>query len=73
MRRIGYYAGRIDKNYINKNINSHYFIKFNNNINSKIIDELIKIKYENNNTVGPRSISKNELILKFNKQYNKFL
>lgn len=73
VRRIGYYAGRIDRSSINKNINSHYFIKFNNNINSNIIEELIKIKYENNNTVGPRSISKNELICKFNKQYNRYV
>jgi predicted RNA methylase len=71
VRRIGYYAGRIDKNIINKNINTHYFIKFNNNVNSNIINELIKIKYKNNNTVGPRSISKNELIIKFNKIYKR--
>lgn len=73
VRRIGYYAGRIDKNCINKNINSHYFIKFNNNINKNIINNLIKIKYDNDNTVGPRSISKNELIIKFNKEYNNSL
>ncbi len=69
VRRIGFNAGRIDKNIINKNTNSHYFIKFNNNIN--IIDKLMKIKYDNNNTVGPRSISKNELTYKFNKVYEK--
>lgn len=72
VRRIGYYAGQIDKNCINKNINSHYFIKFNNKLDNNIIEELIKIKYKNNNTVGPRSISKNELIFNFNKQYNIF-
>jgi hypothetical protein len=49
-----------------KNINSHYFIKFTN---GKSLDENIKrlsaIKYDFNNTVGPKSISKQELIDKF--------
>lgn len=50
-----------------KNIQSHYFIKFTNekSINENI-DRLSKINYEFNNTLGPRSISKQELIYKFN-------
>lgn len=74
VRRIGYYAGKIDidiVNIVNKNINSHYFIKLNENVNKNIIDKLKNIKYKNNNTVGPRSISKRELILKYNKEYKK--
>lgn len=65
-RRVGVNAGVIDKN-IEKSIQSHYFIKFTNNKN---IDENIvvisQIVYEFNNTVGPKSISKQELISKFN-------
>jgi uncharacterized protein YlbG (UPF0298 family) len=46
---------------------SHYFIKFNNN---KTVDENIEklksLKFNFNNTVGPKSISKQELIKQFN-------
>jgi predicted RNA methylase len=69
IRRVGYYTGYVDINIKNKNINSHYFIKINDNIDKKIIDKLKKIKYKYNNTVGSRSISKNELISKFNRVY----
>ena len=65
-RRVGVYAGKIDKN-TDKSVQSHYFIKFTN---GKTIDDnikkLSKIVYDFNNTVGPRSISKQELIIKFN-------
>ncbi len=64
-RRVGVYAGKIDKN-IEKSIQSHYFIKF---INNKTIDEnltnLKHIQFNHNNTVGPKSISKQELIKEF--------
>jgi predicted RNA methylase len=67
VRRVGVNAGTIC-NFINdKSIQSHYFIKFTND---KTIDENMKqlstIIYEFNNTVGPKSISKQELISKFN-------
>jgi len=63
-RRVGANAGFIDTEIENKNIQSHYFIKFiNPNYN---LNELKKIKFDFNNTVGPKSISKNELIIKFN-------
>lgn len=66
-RRVGVYAGKIDKNIHEKSIQSHYFIKFTN---GKSIDDNIKnlstITYEFNNTVGPKSISKQEVIFKFN-------
>ena len=66
-RRVGVNAGKIDKIIHNKSAQSHYFIKFTNN---KTVDEnierLIKITYDFNNTVGPKSISKQELIFKFN-------
>jgi len=65
---VGVYAGNIDKNTKDKSFQSHYFIKFTNN---KSVDENIKllekIKFEFNNTVGPKSISKQELIKEFNK------
>lgn len=66
-RRVGVNAGKIDTNIEEKSIQSHYFIRFTNN---KSVDENISllsvINYEFNNTVGPKSISKQELIDKFN-------
>ena len=67
-RRVGVNAGVIDKSYKDKSIQSHYFIELTN---EKNIDENIRllrtIKFNHNNTTGPRSISKQELIKEFNK------
>jgi len=66
--RVGVYAGKISKDTNDKNDQSHYFIKFTN---KKSTDDNIKllekINFEFNNTVGPKSISKQELIQEFNK------
>lgn len=66
-RRVGVNAGIIDTNIAEKSEQSHYFISFTND---KSVDENIRvlsqIKYDFNNTVGPKSISKQELICKFN-------
>ena len=67
-RRVGVNAGVIDKNIDEKSVQSHYFIKFTND---KPLDDNIKIlsdnvSFEFDNTVGPKSISKQELISKFN-------
>lgn len=66
-RRVGANAGTIDINITKKSIQSHYFIKFTNNksINDNI-KQLSNITYEFDNTVGPKSISKQELIIRFN-------
>lgn len=68
-RRVGVNAGTIDiENLHEKSIQSHYFIKFDETIDKKSIITLLKnIVYENNNTVGPKSISKQEIIKEFNK------
>ena len=67
-RRVGVNAGKIEIITNGKSIQSHYFIKFKNN---KSIDEninlLSNVKFNHNNTVGPKSISKQELISEFNK------
>ena len=50
-----------------KSIQSHYFIKFTNGKSiTDNINKLSTITYDFNNTVGPKSISKQELIFKFN-------
>lgn len=62
-RRVGVNAGKVDKEVQDKSIQSHYFIKFKN---GKEIEENIRIMegiiFEFDNTVGPKSISKQELI-----------
>jgi len=67
-RRVGVNAGTISKDIDDKSSQSHYFIKF---LNDKSIDDNIKslkkIKFDFDNTVGPRSVSKPELIREFNK------
>ncbi len=67
-RRVGINAGKIDTETDDKSIQSHYFIKF---VNNKSINDNIKllekINFDFNNTVGPKSISKQELIKEFNK------
>ena len=66
-RRVGVNAGRIDTNIDEKSVESHYFIKFTND---KSVEENIRnlssITYEFNNTVGPKSLSKPEVISRFN-------
>ncbi len=67
-RRVGVNAGTIhSRNIEEKSIQSHYFIKFTNNKSvEENIETLSCINYDFNNTVGPKSISKQELISKFN-------
>ena len=66
-RRVGVNAGKIDRKIHEKSIQSHYFIKFTNGKSTTDnINKLSTITYDFNNTVGPKSISKQELIFKFN-------
>lgn len=66
-RRVGVNAGTIDTNTNEKSAQSHYFIKFTNGKSvEENINMLKQITYDFNNTVGPKSISKQELINKFN-------
>ena len=66
-RRVVVNAGTIDIKTDKKSIQSHYFIKFTNGKSiADNIKQLSSITYDFNNTVGPKSISKQELIVKFN-------
>lgn len=66
-RRVGVNAGAIDTNTDKKSVQSHYFIKFTNNKSvTDNIQSLQPLQFNHNNTVGPRSISKQELIQQFN-------
>ena len=54
----------------NKSIQSHYFIKFNVKLTNELFNKLKNIIYDcKNNTCGPKSISKQELIKEFNKLF----
>ena len=68
-RRVGVNAGVIDdKNLNEKSTESHYFIKFGQHVDKiELINKIKQIKYETNNTVGPRSICKQEIIREINK------
>jgi len=67
-RRVGVYSGKIDEETHDKNIQSHYFIKFTNNKSVNDNMKLLKkMHFDFNNTVGPKTISKQELIKEFNK------
>ena len=70
VRRVGVYAGKIYSDYETRSEQSHYFIRFDDDANlfdSELLFLLDNIDYKSkNNTVGPRSISKQELIKEFN-------
>lgn len=62
IRRVGVYAGKVNKNFSNDSIQSHYFIKLNG---VKVDDFITKynetIHFTHDNTVGPKSLSVQEL------------
>jgi hypothetical protein len=69
-RRVGVYAGQISKEIESKSEQSHYFIKLNGvNIDEFINKYNTTVTYDFNNTVGPKSISKTELIKKLNELF----
>ena len=67
-RRVGVNAGKIDLETFNKSCQSHYFILFDDTLfNIDLFNKLKIIQFEESNyTVGPKSISKQELIKKYN-------
>ena len=73
IRRVGVYAGKVSTKTDDKSKQSHYFIKLKNDshnedfVNKIIHNYLSTASYDEDNTVGPRSISKGELILQLNK------
>lgn len=64
-RRVGFYAGKVYNEIDNKSEQSHYFIKSSDNI-KKFLENY---KWDHNNTSGPRSIGKSEII-KIIENYN---
>ncbi len=66
-RRVGFKAGEISINTDDKSEQSHYFIKFDVELTDELLGKLSIIEYPcKDYTVGPKSISKQELIKEFN-------
>ena len=59
---LSVYAGTITVQTNNKSEQSHYFIKLEQNKNLDVGEYYDKQNWKHNNTVGPRSISKQEFI-----------
>ena len=59
VRRVGVYAGKAFLD-TEKSIESHYFINVDDPVG--FVNRVNELEWEHNNTVGPRSISKPELI-----------
>jgi len=66
IRRVGVYAGKCFTD-LNKSKQSHYFVYSNL---KDFLEKVNSIKWEHNNTIGPRSISKPELIKEINLMEN---
>jgi hypothetical protein len=67
-RRVGVNAGMIDTEWREKSVQSHYFIRFTNGVD--LLENIARVQHAEflfNNTVGPKSISKQELIREWNR------
>lgn len=70
IRRVGINSGNLSNIISDKNIQTHYFIKFvNKEFKTIILEKYKTIVFESDNTVGPKSISKTELIKKINELF----
>jgi hypothetical protein len=69
VRRVGIYAGKVSKEPQDKTVTTHYFLRFKDiNRLEEQIEKLYELDYPTKNyTVGPRSISKEEIIREWNK------
>jgi hypothetical protein len=69
IRRIGFYAGSVYMDTKDKSVESHYFVKVDKMADVKYIyDTIDSLHFKHKNTVGPRSISKQELLRKLPKK-----
>ena len=70
LRRVGLHAGKITREIDDKNTSSHLFVRFdkgNRRKINKIVEKMNQVVYSKENTVGPRSVSKQEFIQSLNK------
>ena len=67
IRRVGANAGHIDTTCITKTVTTHYFIKLDSSMNKLWFIQKYTPPSVRENTVGPRSISKGELVAHINR------
>lgn len=70
LRRVGVYAGKLSSDDIaSKSTQSHYFVKLDNSVdNTRFVEAFNNVAFDSkDNTVGPRSISKQEFTAEINK------
>lgn len=68
VRRIGFYAGKVYSDQRSKNEESHFFVKVNKKRDLNTIKNSFgELSFAHKNTVGPRSVSKQELLHKLPK------
>jgi hypothetical protein len=64
VRRVGVYAGKAFTE-TDKSVQSHYFLKLREGIDiNEFVEKCNTLEWEHNNTAGPRSVAKGELIEK---------
>lgn len=66
IRRVGFYSGKIEG--LDVSSSSHYFVKWNT---EEAKENYLKLKFNFDNTVGARSLSKTEIIRKYYEAYLK--
>lgn len=68
LRRVGVNAGKVSTETLNKTVTTHYFLRFNDRSRlHESIQKLEQFTYPSKDyTVGPRSISKEEIIKEWN-------
>tara|TARA_B100000795_G_C22806649_1_gene445388 strand:- start:10196 stop:10978 length:783 start_codon:yes stop_codon:yes gene_type:complete len=67
IKRVGFSTGKVKKCDDKDNINTNWFIKIFKNSNKTLIKKLNAFKYNTKNNVGAYSISKQDIIKKYNK------
>ncbi len=67
IRRVGVNCGHVDRCIQDKSIQSHYFLRFDAPLTRTMFQSLSKLEFPTKDfTVGPKSISKQDIIQQFN-------
>lgn len=70
VRRVGFYAGSVDSDVENKNEETHLFVRVTNRKKIQQLQSVFaSLKFKHKNTVGPRSVSKQEILKQLPREY----
>jgi len=67
IKRVGFSIGKVKEYSKSDNINTNWFMKINIPITKKLLLKLNSLKYDKTKNIGPYSISKQDIIYKYNK------